>query len=65
MIKDDRVSPKVRILFNAISKIGGSSLNDCVYPGPLLTEPLLSLIARFRGNNVSFTADGEKGFLQT
>ena len=64
MIKDDRVSPKVHILFDAISKIGGSSLNDRVYPGPMLTEPLLSVISRFRGKNVSFAADREKGFFQ-
>ena len=63
-IKDDRVTSKVRIAFDASSKIEGPSLNDCLHPGPSLTAPLLSVILRFRANKIVFVADIEKAFLQ-
>ena len=64
VIQDDRVTSKVRIAFDASSKIEGPSLNDCLYPAPTLTEPLLSVILRFRANKIAFIADIEKAFLQ-
>ena len=68
LIKDDRVTSKVRIVFHASSKIEGPSLNDCLHPGPSLTEPLPSVIVRFRTNKIVFVADIEadieKTFLQ-
>ena len=54
----------MRIVFDASSKIEGPSLNDCLHPGPSLTEPLLSVILRFRANKIVFIADTEKAFLQ-
>ena len=39
-------------------------MNDCLYPGPSLTEPLLSVILRFRANKIAFNAIIEKTFLQ-
>ena len=63
VIKDDRVTSIMRIVFDASSKIVGPSLNDCSKPGPLLTEPLLSVILRFRANKIVFIAYIEKTFL--
>ena len=54
VIKDDRVTSKVRIVFDASSKIEGPSLNDCLHPGPSLVEPLLSVILRFCANKIVF-----------
>ena len=34
VVKDDRVTSKVRIMFDANSKIEGPLLNDCLYLGP-------------------------------
>ena len=64
VIKDDRVTSKVRIVFDASLKIEEHSLNDCLHPGPSLTEPLLSVILRFPANKIAFIADIEKLFLQ-
>ena len=54
----------MRIVFDASSKIEGLSLNDCLYPGSLLTEPLRSVILRFRVNKTFFIADIKKRFLK-
>ena len=64
VIKDDRVLSKVRIVFDASSKIERPSLNDRLYPGSSLTEPLRFVILRFRANKIAFIADTEKAFLQ-
>ena len=64
VIKDDRVTSKVRIVFDTSSKIERPSLNDCLHPGPSLTEPLLSVILRFRTKEIVFVADIEKTSLQ-
>ena len=53
----------MRIAFHASSKIEGTSLNDCLYPGASLTEPLLSVILRFRTNKIVFI-DLKNAFLQ-
>ena len=63
VLKDDCVTSKVCIVFDASSKIKGPSLNDCLYPVPSLTEPLLSVILHFCANKIVFIADIEKGFL--
>ena len=57
VIKDDRVTSKVRIVFDNSSKIKEPPLNDCVNPGPFLTEPLLSVVSCFRANKIVFAAD--------
>ena len=64
VIKDDRVTYKMRIVFDASSKIEGPSLNDYLHPGPLLTKPLLSVILRSGANKITFIAYIEKAFLQ-
>ena len=51
-------------MFDVSSKIERPSLNDCLHPGSLLTEPLLSVILCFRANKTVFIADIEKAFLQ-
>ncbi|XP_057302253.1 uncharacterized protein LOC130636526 [Hydractinia symbiolongicarpus] len=65
VIRDDKPSTKVRMVFDASSKsVGLSSLNDCLYAGPSLTEPLYNVLLRFRSHKVAFIADIEKAFLQ-
>ena len=64
LIKDDRVTSKVRIMFDTSSKIKEPPLNDCVNPGPFLTEPLPSAASCFWANKIVFVADIYKAFLQ-
>ena len=64
VIREDKLSTKVRMVFDASAKTTGPSLNDCLHPGPPLTEPLLSVLLRFRTNRIAFIADIKKSFLQ-
>ena len=52
------------IVFDGSSKIEEPTLNDCLYPGSSLTEPLTSVILHFHANNIIFIVDIEKEFLQ-
>ena len=54
----------MRSVFDASSKIEGPTLNNCLIPGSLLTEPLLSVILRFHANEIVFIVHIENAFLQ-
>ena len=64
VVHNDRVTTKVRMVFDASCKVDGPSLNDCLYSGPSLTEPLLPILLRFRAYKIAIIADIEKAFLQ-
>ena len=60
VIRNDKQTSKVQIVYDASSKIRNSpSLNDCLLPGPSLTESLFGALIRF-----AFSANIEKAFLQ-
>ena len=44
VVRQDKITTKVRMVFDASSKNTGPSLNECLYPGPSLTESLYSLL---------------------
>ena len=55
VIRNDKQTTKVRIVYDASSKIGNSpSLNDCLLPGPSLTQSLFGVLIRFRFYNMRF-----------
>ena len=64
VIKEQKQTSKVRIVFDASSKVKGPSLNDCLHKGPQLTPLLFDILLRFRSFAVALTADIEKAFLQ-
>ena len=64
VIREDKSTTKVRMVFDASSKIEGPSLNECLYPGPSLTESLFGVLLRFRLYRYAFISDIEKAFLQ-
>ncbi|XP_064471798.1 uncharacterized protein LOC135386020 [Ornithodoros turicata] len=65
VIRRDRETTKVRIVFDASSKAHGSlSLNEALHAGPNLNPDVLQLLLRFRSYHVALTADIEKAFLQ-
>ena len=65
IVKEERETTKVRIVFDASAKGDGTfSLNDCLQTGPSLTPSLFGVLQRFRTYNVAFTSDIEKAFHQ-
>ncbi|XP_065675642.1 uncharacterized protein LOC136091857 [Hydra vulgaris] len=62
--RDEKVTTKVRMVFDASLKSFGSSLNDCLHAGPSLTTSLFGSLLRFRSKKFAFLADIEKAFLQ-
>ena len=63
--KRDRLSTKVRIVFDASAKVGKEpSLNDCILQGPALQPNLVSILIRFRNHLVALMTDIKKMFLQ-
>ena len=47
VVRENMVSGKTRMVFDASSRSSGPSLNDCLHSGPSLTEPLLAILLRF------------------
>ena len=64
VIKDDRSTSKVRVVFDASASNQGPSLNQCLYPRPSLTTKLFSVLLRFRSYNYAVVADIKQAFLQ-
>ena len=63
VIRLDKDTTKLRVVYDASAKRGGPSLNDCLYCGLPLTPFIFEVMARFRAHKVALTADIEKAFL--
>lgn len=65
VVKEERVSTKVRPVFDASAcGTNGISLNDCLEAGPSLLPSLVEVLIRFRRWKVALSADISKAFLQ-
>ena len=63
VIRRDKATTKLRIVYDASAKKNGPSLNDCLNPGPKFDQKILDILCRFRVHRVAVTADIEKAFL--
>ena len=65
IIREDKTSTKLRVVFDASAKSRENvSLNDVLYKGPCLTPLLYDVLLRFRIHPVAIIADIEKAYLQ-
>lgn len=65
VLREDKVTTKLRVVFDASShEDGRPSLNDCLLTGPNLNPDLLSVLIKFRKNEIAFMADIKNSFLQ-
>ena len=48
VVRLDRDTAKVRVVYDTSSKVFGPSLNDCLHVGPSLNPLLLDILLRFR-----------------
>ena len=64
VVRPDKITTKLRVVYDCSAKSGGTSLNDCLYKGPCLTPLIFDSILRFRLNNVALVADIASAYLQ-
>ena len=64
VIRPDKITSKIRMVYDASAKIYGPSLNECLHIGPSSSRSLYEVLLQFRGHNFAVCADIEKSFLQ-
>ena len=64
VIRPDKDTTKVRVVFDAAMKCEGKSLNDVIRPGPKLQREVVDVLTRFRRAPIALTADISEMFLQ-
>ena len=63
VIRRDKSTTKVRVVYDASAKADGPSLNDCLHTGPSLHRKIFEILVRFRACPVALASDIEKAFL--
>ncbi|XP_011410528.1 PREDICTED: uncharacterized protein LOC100633078 [Amphimedon queenslandica] len=63
IIRKDRETSKVRIVYDASASENGPSLNACLHTGPKFNQKIMEILLRFRVHKVALAADIEKAFL--
>ena len=63
VVREDKATTKLRIVYNASARENGPALNDCLHTGPSLTPDILDILIRFRLQPIALVADIEKAFL--
>ncbi|XP_048239844.1 uncharacterized protein LOC124124713 isoform X1 [Haliotis rufescens] len=64
ILRPDKTTTKVRIVFDASAKYQDTSLNDVISPGPKLHSELFDVLIRFRRKPVALICDIAEMFLQ-
>ena len=63
VVRKDKETTKLRIVYDASARSNGASLNDCLHAGPKFDQKIFDILLRFRIYSVAFTADIDKAFL--
>ena len=63
VVRHDKDTTKVRVVYDPFAKSNGPSLNDCLHVGPKFNQKINELLFRFRSYPVALVADIEKAFL--
>ena len=64
VVKPERETTKVRIVFDASASYNGVSLNDVVHQGPKLQRNLQNVLMRFRKHSVALVGDVAEMYLR-
>lgn len=62
VVRHDKDTTKVRIVYDASTHVKDPSLNDCLHTGLDFNQKVLEILLRFRLYPVDWTADIEKAF---
>ena len=65
VIRRDKETTKLRIVFDKSSKTEGVSLNGCLNSGPCLVPNLYDVLLRFRYHQNALISDIEKAFCKS
>ena len=63
VVRRDKDTTRLRIVYDASSKVNGPSLNECLHAGPKFGQNILDILLRFCIHKVAVAADIEKAFL--
>ena len=63
VVRQDKATSKLRIVYDASARSEGPSLNDCLYTGPKFGQSIFDILLRFRLQQVALIGDIEKAFL--
>ena len=63
VLRRDKTTTKLRIVYDASASSEGPSLNDCLQKGPRFNQVIFDLLIRFRSYRIALTGDVEKAFL--
>lgn len=63
VIRKEKITTKLRVVYDASARSNGPSFNDCLHSGPKFDQRILNILLRSRFYNVAVTADIEKAFL--
>ena len=63
VIRRDKDTTKLRIVYDGSAKSTGPSLNECLHVGPKFDQKIFNILLRFHYHRVAVTADIEKAFL--
>ena len=63
VVRQDKQTTKVRVVYDASARTTGPSLNDCLHVGPKLNTKIFDILLRFRVHRIAIIADIEKAFL--
>ena len=63
VIRRDKATTKLRVVYDASARSYGAALNDCLYTGPPLAENIFDILLRFRASRIALTGDVEKALL--
>ena len=64
VVRMDKTSTKVRIVFDCSAQMDGVSLNDVIHAGPKLQQELFDVLIRFRRNPVALACDIKEMYMQ-
>ena len=63
VLREDKSTTKLRILYDVSARTSGQSLNECLYVGPKSGHNIMDILMRFRSHKIALAADIEKAFL--
>ena len=63
VVRHDKATSKLRVVYDASARSTGPSLNDYLYTGPKFGQSIFDILLRFRHQRVALTGDIEKAFL--